>query len=282
MSSAFLATLYEPLVRLTGLHNQRKVARNFRYLVDPDRTRLLIACMPKSGSTYSSRLLESLTGFRSYSLAFAYGRNEQEISWPRLIPSLRRDALFVQQHIRASKVTLDALDIFHVTPIVQIRNIFDVIMSLRDHLACGEFEGPMAYVDARFLRQSQDKQLDFIIDLMIPWYVNFFVSWSEAESTMGARLFWLRYEELTAAPVAVLARLCDHVGLDTDRRQIEVALVEAAAKPTRFNQGIIGRGVSGLSEAQKNRVRAQAAHYPWVDFTPIGLGPDEPLRQPPN
>ena len=272
MSSAVLASLYAPLVRLTGLHNPRKAARNFRFLVDRDRTRLFIACMPKTGSTYSSRLLESLTGFRSYGLAFAYGRNEQEISWPRLMPSLRRDALFVQQHVRASQVTLEALDIFRVTTIVQIRNIFDIIMSLRDHLACGEFDGSMAYVDARFLRQSHDEQLDFIIDLMIPWYVNFFVSWSEAESTMGVRLFWLRYEELTGAPVAVLTRLCDHVGLDPDRLRIEVALAEAAAKPTRFNRGIAGRGASGLSEAQKNRVRAQAAHYPWVDFTPIGLG----------
>ena len=274
MYPRILNTLYEPLVRLTGLHNPRKVARNFRFLVDPERTRLLIACMPKSGSPYASRLLECLTGFRSYALAFAYGRNEQEISWPRLMPSLRRDALFVQQHIRASKITLDALDIFHVTPIVQIRNIFDIIMSLRDHLACGEFEGPMAYVDARFLRQSPDEQLDFIIDLMIPWYVNFFVSWSEAESSLGVRLFWLRYEELTAVPVAVLTRLCEHIGLDTDCRQIEVAMADAAAKPTRFNQGIIGRGEAGLSESQKNRVRAQAAHYPWVDFTPIGLGLD--------
>jgi len=196
--------------------------------------------------------------------------------------SLRRDALFVQQHIRASKVTLDALDIFHVTPIVQIRNIFDIIMSLRDHLASGEFEAPMAYVDARSLRQSPDEQLDFIIDLMIPWYVNFFVSWSEAESSLGVRLFWLRYEELTAVPVAVLTRLCDHVGLDSDCRRIEDALADAVTKPIRFNRGITGRGVAGLSEAQRNRVRAQAAHYPWVDFTPIGLGGDEPHRPPSN
>jgi len=110
---------------------------------------------------------------------------------------------------------------------------------------------------------------------MIPWYVNFFVSWSEAESSLGARLFWLRYEELTAAPVEVLTRLCDHVGLDSDRLRIEVTVVDAAAKPTRFKQGIAARGASGLSEAQKNRVRAQAAHYPWVDFAPIGLGADE-------
>jgi len=52
MRPDILHTLYEPLVRLTGLHNPRKLARNYRFLVDPDRTRLLIACMPKSGSTY--------------------------------------------------------------------------------------------------------------------------------------------------------------------------------------------------------------------------------------
>ena len=269
-----LRMVYALMVRLLGLHNPRKTTRNIGRLADRSRTRLLIACLPKSGSTYSSRLLERLTGYPSTAMVYAYERTEQELYWPRFVLTFGNDALYIQQHIRCTKSTMAAIENLNITTIVQTRNILDVVVSLRDHLASGDFDASMAYVDDRFLKLSPEAQIDFIIDLIIPWYFNFFVSWHEA-ALQGLRVFWLSYEKLVSDPQGLMTELADFAGHPewTAGEAVQQALQGAREVKTRFNKGVVGRGNDSLTLQQKNQIRRLASHYPGVDFRLLGLEP---------
>ena len=54
------------------------------FIIDPEElgTHVLIACFPKSASTYLKNMLVALTGFKSGNLAYAYFQNEQDLYLP--------------------------------------------------------------------------------------------------------------------------------------------------------------------------------------------------------
>lgn len=266
--------VYALAVRLLGLHNPRRTTRNIGLLADCKRTRLLIACLPKSGSTFSSRLLERLTGYKPTAMVYAYERSEQEFYWPKFVLSYGDDALYIQQHLRCTESTLAAIKSLNITTIVQTRNIYDVVVSLRDHLASGDFDASMAYVDERFLKMSFEAQIDFIIDLMIPWYINFLVSWQEA-CRQGLNVFWLRYEKLVSNPQDLLTDLANFAGHPewVAGGKVQLALQNTREVQTRFNKGVVGRGIDCLKPHQKDRIRRLANHYPDTDFRLVGLDP---------
>ena len=56
------------------------------------------------------------------------------------------------------------------------------------------------------------------------------------------------------------------------RARAEAAIASLPPEKTRFNQGVVGRGAELLSERQKRRIVAMTRHYPWVDWSRVGIG----------
>ena len=67
--------------------------------------------------------------------------------------------------------------------------------------------------------------------------------------------------------------MLEFYGLKYSREVIAktIEAVEADSRKNLFNKGVSGRGKTGLSEAQKERIRSLTRHYPSVDFSLIGL-----------
>jgi len=51
----------------------------------------------------------------------------------------------------------------------------------------------MGYVHPEYWNMSGKEQFDFIIANMVPWYLNFYVSWRDASTT--TKVLWLTYED---------------------------------------------------------------------------------------
>jgi Flp pilus assembly protein TadD len=84
--------------------------------------RLLVACMPKSGSTFLTDLIAKLPGMQRVHLVPEYGRREQEFDLEQLV--IHRDIGFVSQlHVRPSEFTLGLCRKFGIRPIFLYRNI---------------------------------------------------------------------------------------------------------------------------------------------------------------
>lgn len=233
-------------------------------------THIVIACMPKSGSTFLDRLLRQLTEWDERLLTFAFLQNEEELHLPYLVEGARRSSV-TQQHFRATEANIQLLQAFAIRPLVQVRNLFDVVVSYADFFDAG------ATINTFFARRwdalDRGRRLDLVIDNFLPWYFAFYASWMDAIADRRLDCAVVRYEDLIADKLGVLRRISDFYALGKTAAQCEaaVAAIDGVKSATRFNKGGSGRGAAELSPQQKKRVRGFADYFPDIDFAPVGL-----------
>ena len=115
----------------------------------------------------------------------------------------------------------------------------------------------MAYVPDEYYQWSESEQLDFVIDMIGPWYFNFFVGWQDFGDGV-----WVTYEGLLQDPLATVKQISAEFGLFLDDAVVERALVGASNSETRKNVAKIGRG-NVLTAAQKENPRIRVV-LPWA------------------
>ncbi len=245
--------------------------------------RIIVACMPKSGSTFLTQLIAEIPGMRHGFPVAGYERREQEICLERLkqeilktkllrqmrdhgtLPDMPRPLGFVaQMHLRHSAPTASIIRNHGIVPVVLVRNLFDVVVSMKDHLCNRPVEIPMAYVTTAMRAWPEDRLYAFIADMIIPWYLNFYLNWFNAGDVK-----FLTYEDLLANPKAVLRGVAEHVGLPLSDESLDAAVEAAQARVPR-NVGVAGRG-ERLPAAVKERIRHLASYYEDCDFSRLGL-----------
>ena len=122
-------------------------AINYKQRFSQGSDYLFVACMPKSGSTFMAHTLSELTGYRYVNLAYAYERNEQTLYLPKLIDSYSFGSV-THLHVRATESTIDLMKMFSIRPVILVRNIFDIVVSVRDHMFQEGFEIHTFYIDS--------------------------------------------------------------------------------------------------------------------------------------
>jgi tetratricopeptide (TPR) repeat protein len=226
-----------------------------------DVRRILVACMPKSGSTWLADVLAKLPGMQRAHLVADYGRREQELDLEQLVN--HQGLSYVSQlHLRPSKQTQELLAGFQVKVVFLYRNIWDVMASLRDHMHTHSMDWSMARIEPSFRGWDEGRQYEFLARAMMPWFIDFYVSWSLEPDRLA-----VSYEELMADPHATVARIAAWSGIEASQPEIGQALGDTGRAAT-FNKGGSGRG-KAVPEAARAQVRALAAFYPEVDFAPL-------------
>jgi hypothetical protein len=215
---------------------------------------VLLACFPKSGSTYLADLISLCPGFRRGDFVPAYGRREQEICATRIERFVGVDCV-AQHHVRASERTLELTEQYQIQTLVLVRNLADALVSLSNHIVRESPVMPHAYFDTDFQEMSEARRMDAVVDLAAPWFFNFYVSWwrSRPEAI-------ITYEETVLGGDFGIVK--SRLGLSEDP--------VGSPNPRRFNVGISGRGAQ-LGRSRLARLSRMASHYADVDFSPIGL-----------
>lgn len=235
-----------------------------------DKRHILVACLPKSGSTWLSEILSRLPSFARVDLVPFFDRREQELAFERMLVAHHLDYV-AQHHCRYSQATDRCLRTFSIKPVVLVRDIFDCMVSLKDHMDRGAADpaarvGPVAYVPDAYYAWPDEARLNFIVDMCAPWYFNFVVSWLDCHDAV-----WVRYEDLLADPRLTVARIADSLAISVGDEAVDGALAAAAAAPTRRNVAKAGRGGT-LSARQRRHIEQMASYYPGRDFSAIGIG----------
>ncbi len=239
--------------------------------VSPSRKHVWLVAAPKSGSTWLGAMLESVFGWPRVPLLDCYDRREQEIDVRTLIQHPDVDIFTPHQHTRASHPTLGIIQQFRIIPVVLVRDLFDTVISLRDHLYREHHIMPWAYFDETVYTLTQEEQINALVDLVIPWYINFYVSWFYAEKQGYCRFLWMTYQELKTDHEACVRRVLDFAGVSPSEEQIAEAVQGSPRTNTRRNVGMQGRGQTQLTDEQRHRIVQLTDYYPKVDFSRMGL-----------
>lgn len=229
-------------------------------------SRILIACMPKSGSTFLLQLVCALPDFtRGRFIPPPVGHGDPELD-EACLQNLGRGPCVSQLHIRNTERTTELYRKYRIKPVVLVRSLPDVVLSLRDHI---KREGPvwqMFHADVHHAELDDARLEEMIVRLAAPWYVNFYMGWREATDAL-----LISYEEITADPKAVLRQIVDFAGAAVDDCAIARAVAEVQEKrrESRFNVGVAGRGAKLRPELLRDLVALldfypEAADDPYV------------------
>ncbi len=253
----------------TALDSYYLRLRKFR---SPNVRCLMIAAMPKTGSTFLSHTIGKVLGYKHSYFASAYHNIEQELYRPRIVDAYGRGTV-VQQHVRANSPNIELLKRYGIKPTVLVRNIFDILASLRDHLNRERLDNiPSLYVPAGYRDLPAERQFDFLVAFYAPWLLSFYASWAEAERNQRLDFMWLRYEDCLPDYASAVQAVVDYHRLSVTPDDIAAGLRDPSDQATRrFNKGVAGRGLALLTTAQVQAINAMAECYPTVDFRSIGI-----------
>jgi hypothetical protein len=236
---------------------------------------IFINSAPKSGSTYLRNILLELTGFDRVHLVSGYKDNEQDLYFPRVVDTISKNKV-VHQHTKATERNVAILSGLSTRPIVHLRNIYDCIVSLRDHF--NSSKNPkmfIVHIGRDYETLNENEKLDFLVNFAAPWYINFYVSWYEEERRGELDILWTTYEELVENTNKLTKSIIEWYGLEMHDSDIGSAIRAVSEKRNRnrnrYNKGVRGRGEYMLSETQKDRISSMAKYYPKVDFGKLGL-----------
>ncbi len=235
----------------------------FRRALQLKRPHLVVACMPKSASTFLADVLAGLPGMRRAPVAWSFGWREQVLDEVQLS---RYDlASYVAQvHLRYSSHVGQAIKDYGITPIVLTRNIFDAVASLRDHIRDESEVVPTVTLRPEHAKLPDEALEELIAELAIPWYISFYVSWQ------GVDCLHLSYDDVRSRPLDVVRNICATSCIKAADGAIEKAIEKARTKAHRFNKGVSGRG-KDISPKARETIIGFARHYPDIDFGPIGI-----------
>lgn len=241
------------------------------------RSLVLHACLPKSGSSYLYEGLGAFGGYGLGSLAPSYGLREDEIEVARLRQYPRGNWVF-KHHVRPSDQTRLLQDRYGVQVIVQVRNLLDVLVSMHDHIDQYLHDPGMAWptvpVDpTRWPAMTAEQRYRLLSEYVSPWLVSFVVRWAweirmNLEQDRPDAVLLVRYKNLMADPQGTFGWLLRTLQPQTQiRAATELDLGRIDAGRSLLNVGVPGRGQE-LDEQfpfVRERLMALSAPYPDVN-----------------
>ncbi len=237
---------------------------------------VVVAAAPKTGSTYLANTLAKALGYPYFRLSSGYGTNEHDLYLPSLV-AINSHGCVSQLHMKGTYHNAALMQTFGIRPIILVRNIEDIVVSLsRDLIQKRELPGyhvgmngySFIWLDSCMENKSEEEMIDSIIDLAVPWYVNFYVSWQRLCERNAVAGLWVAYEEMMADREKAVRSALDFLGLQA-KISLDKELLEA--RYTTFRQGGSGQGISSLNDDQKRRIARQFKHYPEIDFARYGF-----------
>ena len=251
-----------------------RYAFNFKRMLGKGREPIFVAAVPKSASSFLLQSLARVTGYPITLLTNGSERQEQDLCYARLVDAYGRCTV-TRHHTRATGPNLALMKTFRIRPVILVRNFFDVVPSTLDYLYREGFENfPFLYCNERFSELDKRAQMDCVIEMAMPWFFSFYVSWFDACARGETEALWITFEEMVSNWPATLGRVLGFYGLKRSDAQIDSALEQTRGlgrEKTRLNEGRVGRGRTMLSEDQRQRIFDMARFYPWVDFSRVGI-----------
>ena len=228
---------------------------------------------PKSGSTYTQSVICKFTGA---SLQFG-GDLELEVEQNFSISGIERSVMDAERagatsilykfHSLPNFLNLEAIKVLNIGYVNIVRDIFDSMVSIDDHLIRGRNAKGVTLWPGMKLHDyhtwDEDKRYEAIAHFIVPWYFKYISGWTNVD-----RDSLFRYEDMVNDTERYFRRIEKRLGLSDgmlDFRSLD------EKKNTRFNVGVVGRG-EHLRAKYMDLFRSYATFFPEFDRDLMGLG----------
>lgn len=251
--------------------------------------KVVVACMPKSGSSFLSTAFESGLGYKRMLLnssrtmnPSAFGVNNQEQTVDELV--LTKNCIrtesgggFVSQiHLKGDLDTITTLYAHRATVLCTMRNIFDGIVSLDDMITKVDRRGgstwpvwynqPAFKVPLDYIERSFDERIEIIALNYGTWCIDYFLSWKRLENA-GIKFLWVDYSRDLSRSSGNKTQLAEKIAKymklsEADAGSLREFMAEddADVAQARLNVGIDGRG-GQLPDHLVSQLSRIASHY---------------------
>jgi hypothetical protein len=252
------------------LAQEIRYAQKFCTRRNQKRHVLLISAFPKSGSTYLWKASQAITGlptlFPTPDMPHA-NRTELDVRKLRLT---KFESFVCRLHMQATPRNVELMRKYTLRPVVLVRDIADVIVSLDDHLHNEDTGTPSGPEPSWYKCMSEEARFAFLIGMHVPWYINFLLTWHEAEKILP--VFWLTYEDLFRDRIQILKDVLEFWGISENTTTIKEKTESIVNENTRLNVGVKGRGAALSIENQKALERLiDCCKLPDILRTSIGI-----------
>lgn len=232
------------------------------------KTKILLVCFPKSGSTFISRSLAEYFNVPRHILHIS--PEVQELSDYKLRRTGFRGYIG-QSHILPTKNNIDLIKKYNLKTVILERNVLDCLVSLKDmyveRITTQEgiwqnaFVSQFGYFDQNFLTISEAKQYDYLIETALAWYLKFYIAWRNRLIKETLSTIFINYETFFQSTDTGFQNLLEELNCYDSAKfnAFEFPDRKQGAQGVRFNVGRIGRGAELLSVAQQERVH-EIAH----------------------
>ncbi len=241
---------------------------------------IVVACFPKSGSTFLTRKLSDLPTCVLEPLVPFGERREQELDEGVIREVLRKHEgghVIGHHHVRLNANTADLAMRYPIRFVVLVRDLMDCLVSLADHMNNESTLFPHSFWSNRLHDDLSEASLSRIHAVTVtnaPWFINFYLSWVlwEEEYPEIPPPFFLTYSQLFQNVESTITSLVSQFGIQAGQTDIIRVLEEQTF--SRLNKGISGRGREYF---MKDNAAASALDqiiqcYPKVDFSQIYEG----------
>ncbi|MCP5361686.1 MAG: sulfotransferase domain-containing protein [Hyphomicrobiales bacterium] len=226
-------------------------------------TGILLACMPKSGSTSTEEMVAMFPNIRKVDLVPGWDIREQEIDVRALEIHLNNNTattFIAQHHVCLSGTTRMLIDRKFLSPLVLTRNLPDALVSLIDHFSNTDNSKENFLLPANFKDFPYEKKCDYVISFHLPWYLKFFASWLRYPHFSDV---WLRYEDMAEDNITFLKKIADILAFDLGT--LPPGTLENSKQKhlaaERLNEGISGRGKKLMRPQDIDRIKELIALY---------------------
>ena len=245
---------------------------HFHYqLSGKDKPMIVVAAAPRTGSTFLSNVLIQVTKLQHFRLCSGYSTNEHDLYLPALC-MMNNNGCISQMHMKGTFHNALLINRFKIRQIILVRNIYDIVASLFDDLRkkeampgyhIGKIGYSFLWLDSATKNMNDEDLIDMIIDLAIPWYVNFYVSWHRLTEQKMINPIWVNYEDMMNDKNNTIISILNFIDFPFNGEINSTILNE---KYSNYNKGGSGRGNILLSDERKSRIKEKFSYYEDVNF----------------
>ena len=238
--------------------------------------RIVIASAPRTGSTFLLELLIRYSGFVENNYALKGGRCFHNLTPTKMWVGRKINA-FARHPITATVDNLELLQKFECKVIVITRNIYDILISLAEHLPRENLGWPFLNTDIfgshLSSTMSNKTAIEFAANVALPWYFSHYVSWYREHKNGIVPILFTDYREIENDSIEVVAKVCKFLNIKFDARRANSILENLFEERRKFNfhRGVSGRGVSKIGERQKKIIKEYIELIDDCDFQEFGF-----------